>query len=456
MKLLVFSAVVLGVVAYGYFGIYITDQNKAEAEFNETKLVNETLEQISSLKFVDGEKVKSFVKIDDDWMVKEPFQDRADQQQVSNIVKAILATRYEKKLFSKSETFERNKFGLEGQVKTIVLGTSSGEVYEFEFGTIETYDGSSYVFSKSKEELLVVDKQIIGFFAKPAFDLRDKALVDIAKDDVNLLKVNWGESVDVELSKSDEKWNLKGESERLLAPEEIRRYVEKVTDLRIVEFVSENKDDLKKFFLDKPMLRVSVNGVEYSFGKKSVDEKFGFVMSTNKKFIGRVYGNLIEDLKIKRDDFLDLNYLFKVKREGVAKIKVQAKTPVEYAREGADWVKKGLDGKIEMKINQAQIDSLLNRIVNLKGVSLVDSKRFQEPSGAVEVFSGENNLMFKLEWGKQFSENLGPSVGKEEYIPVRTSIGKNDIVAIPKRDIEPFEKGLYAKTEVNEENKSEK
>ncbi len=438
MRTLVFAAIVLSVVAYGYFGVYEQDKKEAEEEQEQARLINVEEKDVSSFSLANGKDIKEFSYKDGQWFIHTPVEEVADQQRVTSLVKSLIVMKSQSIAFDTGEEFSKEDYGLTGGFKKFAIGTSDGKVYEFHIGTQKTYDGNSYIFDLSNKRLMIFNNQIDSYYKKPLFEFRDKRLVVV--NPIQEIKIDFEGDTLLNLSQNEEQWQLKGNAERKLNSKEVDKLLRSLNDLRLIDLIDEDFNK-KQFGLRKPKLEIELNG-EYriGFGANADENKYTYVKATGKSAVGKVYSNVIESFLKPEADYYDLNYLFKLKRSEIDQIDINESNQFTIVKEESDWKLKEPAGK--SGLNTARVDSLLNQIVNLRPIRLLkDNPKTFPKDPQIKIKDKKGQILFELVWGKKFKKNLSPQQGKEDYYPVKTNLG-SDVVAIPGGDIEPLLQGL--------------
>ena len=189
---------------------------------------------------------------DNQWTIKAPVADRADQTLVAQVVTNI-------DLLRKDETIPDNdlgkgkltEYGLQSPRERLVITEQSGHTTELDFGNETVIDGKTYLQKVGDKDVYVVGDGLKKLLGKEVSAWRDHRLTDLAATTVNkvILKNAAGE---IELQKDGEHWKLVKPLMARADDAKVNDEISQLTNLNITSFVGDDKADAASYGLAEP------------------------------------------------------------------------------------------------------------------------------------------------------------------------------------------------------------
>ena len=365
------------------------------------------------------------------WRMLEPLQIRADKAEVTDILSQFeflgkIGTVKEDEV----ENFNLKNYGLDkpqivvhlwrkrgGTLKDIDETTIGAEPkYTINIGDkISAGQNDVYINMEGNKDVFVVTGKLLEKVNKGINDLRNKWAFEFDKDAIERLKIQSGSKEPIVCSKVDQLWWLtqpisdRGDSER------IRGILNELKNIKIdkTDFVSDSKDDIPKYGLDKPRLTVSIGYKDKSQSillGHNLDNKV-YAKRDDESSIFFVHDVVIRDLGLEPNDLRDKQLLRfdSIGTYGIEKIELKyADTTLSMEKtKQYDWM---IKTPTEILADRDTVREFVEKIKDLQIQNYVDD-------------SGENYDEYGL--GKPLVEvSVFRKIGEGET--VKFMIGKTD------------------------------
>ena len=282
-----------------------TDATKKTIEFRDKSVLEFQRDQLKALNVAHNDKVFSFEKKGDDWLIKKPFEGRGDNSEINSIVSDLE--------FAKVEDFVNHpldalkKYGLDKpqvQVdlflgdnrtrKTLLIGDKIDHSYYAK-------DDSRDVVFKLKEDLikkLDIDPQKV----------RDKKLVRFDRSNLNQIDIKLGDKFFSFARGSDDKWKMikpEGNQQKNLQDFKIFWPLEDLEGKELID--NANLKDAKYGF-DSPSAQIVLTdknnkSTEVVLGKIDNDRVYGMVKGGTTVY--KIEKKILEGLNFKVDEIIE-------------------------------------------------------------------------------------------------------------------------------------------------------
>ena len=410
------------------------DIDKKPEEFRDRKLTDLTTAQVRriALKTPAGE--MELEKKGEHWDILKPLRARADHGKVGDLISQITAARIqqfvaddrgdlrpyglaeprgsitlydqEQKKDQKVELGDSIKvFGREDKGQTLQIG-SVPEKEKDQIYVRFAPRGSVYTLPKKIEEILNT---------KPA-DLRDYHLVRIDTNILDRITIDAPGKGKTVLARKDGNWIVATRNNAPADSTAVRRLIDTLQNERVTRFVEDIASSLPKYGLDKPQLQLtfssfaSENTAEtkageqpfaaIAFGKGEGDNVYARL--TDEPFVVAVRRGLLDQISPDPLQWQELA-IFKFKPEQIHRLSVTTDRELSLERDQTNqwhWLK-GSD-----QINQANLQSLLNTLSNLRAVrwlgATTQQHGFEKPKLVLAfTTSPDNKVSHKLTIGAQ-------------------------------------------------------
>jgi len=415
------------------------DIDKKPEEFRDRKLTDLTTAQVRriTLKTPAGE--VELEKKGEHWDILKPLRARADDGKVGDLISQITAARIqqfvaddrgdlrpyglaeprgsitlydqEQKKDQKVELGDSIKvFGREDKGQTLQIG-SVPEKEKDQIYVRFAPRGSVYTLPKKIEEILNT---------KPA-DLRDYHLVRLDTNILDRITIDTPGKGKTVLARKDGNWTVATRNNAPADSGAVRRLIDTLQNERVTRFVEDIASSLPKYGLDKPQLQLtfssfaSENTAEtkageqpfaaIAFGKGEGDNVY--TRLSDEPFVVAVRRGLLDQISPDPLQWQELA-IFKFKPEQIHRLSVTTDRELSLERDQTKqwhWLK-GSD-----QINQANLQSLLNTLSNLRAVrwlgATTQQHGFEKPQLVLAfTTSPDNKVSHKLTIGAQNNDGI--------------------------------------------------
>src|SRR5205809_2312092 len=375
------------------------DIDKKPEEFRDRKLTDLSTAQVSRfvLKTIAGE--MELQKKSDHWDIMKPLRARANEQKVGDLIAQVTSARIQQ--FVADDRGDLNAYGLAEPRGSITLfGPEEKKDQKVEIG------GSIKVFGQeNKGQMLQIGAlpqkgkdQVYVRFAPRGFvytlpkrieeilntkpdDLRDHHLVRIDTNILDRITIDGPGKGKTVLARKGDDWIIASRKNTPADSAEIRRFIDTLQNEQVTRFVEDVASNLPKYGLDKPQLQLtfssfaSENTAETRAGEQAfatvafgkVDGDNVYVRLADEPFVVAVRRILLDQISTDPLQWQEIS-IFKVKPEQIHRLSVVTKHEATLARDAKgewSWVAGG------GPINQANLQSLLNMLSNLRAVRWV-------------------------------------------------------------------------------------
>jgi len=405
------------------------DIDKKPEEFRDRKLTDLSNAQVRRvvLKTPAGE--MELEKKDTHWDIVKPLRARADDQKVNDLISEVTSARIgqfvaddrgdlrpyglaeprgsvtlfdqEQKKDQKVEIGESIKvFGREDKGQTLQIGSVPEKEKEQVYVRFTPRE-SVYTLAKKIEEILNT---------KPA-DLRDNHLVRIDTNILDRITIDAPGKAKTVLARKDGNWTIASRNNATADSGAVQRMIDTLQNERVTKFVDDVASNLPKYGLDKPQLQLtfssfaSENTAEtkageqpfatIAFGKEEGENVYARL--TDEPFVVAARRALIDQISPDPLRWQDLS-IFKFKPEQIHRVSVtiDKETSLERGQNNQWHWMKGSG-----QINQANLQSLLNRLSNLYAMRWLGATTPQQGFDKPELVlafttSPDNKTSFKL------------------------------------------------------------
>lgn len=244
----------------------------------------------------------SFKKLEEDWVMEEPFNVDADNSIVDSIATRIGKLDIEKVVAENLQSLEA--FGLDkpSYIVTLYLrGTTVPAVLKI--GKFAPVGFKMYALKEGDEKVILVSGGVETNLKKDVVDYRERKLHDFLVSEVSDLYITKREgNKKFSFARVNDEWWIKEPIDARADGDTIRRALTALRDLRAKEFVDDAPSSLDKYGLEKPAYVVKVvleqNKGEFTFyfgervkGKSEVyakTEKMKNVVSVDSEIISKI------------------------------------------------------------------------------------------------------------------------------------------------------------------------
>jgi hypothetical protein len=257
----------------------------------------------------------------ENWRMVEPLQLRADKAEVAEILAQFEFLR-KIGVVKESETanFSLKEYGLETPELVVSLWLKKGSMIGGTAGDVTRYTVSIgdrlaagqdtvYITVGDDKDVSVVGAKFLEKVNKEINDLRNKWAFEYDKHSVERVRLESGENEPVVCSKAEQLWWITQPLSDRADTERIKDILNELKNLKIAkeDFVSDSKEDIVNYGLDKPVFTISIGttgNVQTLRLGHSLDEKI-YAKLDDESSIFLVHDIILRDLDLELNDLRD-------------------------------------------------------------------------------------------------------------------------------------------------------
>ena len=261
----------------------------------------------------------------ENWRMVEPLQLRADKAEVAEILAQFEFLR-KIGVVKESETanFSLKEYGLETPDLVVSLWLKKGSMVGGTAGDVIKYtvnigdrlaagQDTVYITVGDDKDVSVVGAKFLEKVNKEINDLRNKWAFEYDKHSVERVRLESGENEPVVCSKAEQLWWITQPLSDRADTERIQDILNELKNLKIAkeDFVSDSKEDIINYGLDKPVFTISIgttDNVQTLRLGHSLDEKI-YAKLDGESSIFLVHDIILRDLDLELNDLRDKQLL---------------------------------------------------------------------------------------------------------------------------------------------------
>ena len=282
--------------------------------------------QINKIEMKRGDTNIVLESIDNErWRMVEPLQLRADRAEVEEILAQFEFLR-KVGTIKESETanFNLKEYGLETPSLVIRLWLKKGSMVGGTAGNITKYtvnigdrlaagQDTAYITTGDGKDVFVVSVKFLEKVSKEINDLRNKWAFEYDKHSVERVRLEREESEPVVCSKAEQLWWITQPLSDRADTERIKEILDELKNLEIAkeDFVSDSKEDIINYGLDKPVFTISIgttDNVQTLLLGHSLDEMI-YAKLEGESSIFLVHDMILRNLDLELNDLRDKQLL---------------------------------------------------------------------------------------------------------------------------------------------------
>ena len=259
------------------------------------------------------------------WRMVEPLQLRADRAEVEEILAQFEFLR-KVGTIKESETanFNLKEYGLETPTLVVSLWLKKGSMIGGTAGNITKYtvnigdrlaagEDTAYITTGDDKDVFVVGVKFLEKVSKEINDLRNKWAFEYDKHSVERVRLEREEGEPVVCSKSEQLWWITQPLSDRADTERIKEILDELKNLEIAkeDFVSDSKEDIINYGLDKPVFTISIgttDNVQTLLLGHSLDEMI-YAKLEGESSIFLVHDMILRNLDLELNDLRDKQLL---------------------------------------------------------------------------------------------------------------------------------------------------
>jgi hypothetical protein len=399
--------VLIGLGAYIYF---VTLKQPADGGTGQPKVfASLATDKINEIKMKSASGDVTTVKKDAGaWQIVSPVTSKAAESEVSAITSALGQLEVVRVIDENPANLA--DFGLATpriEVEFKAEGKPAGHLL---IGEKTPTGASLYARREDEKRVFLIAAYQESPLNRSTFDLRDKTLIALARDQVLGVDITSGGKV-IKLAKKDNEWRITSPINARADYSASEGVLGRVETAQMKSIVSDNASpaDLKKYGLDKPQTTVSVNLAGSSnviaLGGKA-DDGTVYARDVSKPLVVTVESSVADEFKKSVDDFRRRDaFEFRAFNANRAELTWAGKTlTLEKVKGEGDkpdtWKK---SGAVSGEADKAQVETLLTGLADIRATSFKDSTAatgLNAPALTVKVKFDDNKKEESVTFGK--------------------------------------------------------
>jgi hypothetical protein len=212
------------------------------------------------------------------WKITQPFQAGADDSTVGSLIRALAAADIKRTLEKKPSADDLKSFGLDPPAARVSLTLKSGlTLPPLMVGAKTPLGDSAYVRRGSDPAVYLTGAALPLALEKEPNELRDKTIAAFHPDQATRLQIQTPGQALVLVRGEKEEWTIESPLKKTAKADAVDGYLTLVAQLKARTFADDQPADLKKYGIERPPLKISVDGKDgktlatLRVGNKSAD-----------------------------------------------------------------------------------------------------------------------------------------------------------------------------------------
>jgi hypothetical protein len=360
-------------------------------------------------------------KVDSTWQVIEPTQAEADQTEVSGLTSNIAGLEFGR--IVEENAADLANYGLADPRLRVAFKAQDGAAGEIHIGERTATESDVFAVKAGEKRVFLLPSYHENSFNKKPFDLRDKRILLVKRDDVDSLQIS-GDAV-LQVARTGTEWRLNQPVQARADYSAIEGLVTRVTTANMTKMVEQAPADgalaadvLAKYGLDKPALTVTVGAgatkPALAIGKEA--DGVVYARDLSRPMVFAIDPTILTDLKKPADDYRNKN-VFEFRSFTLARLRItRGSNTYEFqkmadtgANEADKW-QRTIDGGAAAEVEAAKVEDLLSKLTNLRIESFVPAAASQ-PEITVSA-SYDDGKFERVRFGKTGTDVIAAREGE--------------------------------------------
>ena len=353
--------IALAAIGSYYYLIDIPSANKEkEAKEQSERIVLFEKNQVTNISLLFNDSKISLKKEEDSWNVTEPVKAKSDANEVDSLLNTIKDAKYSRIIEEAPKKL--TPFGLKKPKLTLTLGLKEKGDTSIHIGNDSPIGSGLYIKLSNKPAVLLssISRKDLN---KSVYELRDKRILNFSTDLISKVTINRG-GTKISFKKKEDNWLIKsGELNSKAEKSEVANLLSSIDLGKIKSFVEEYPEDLTKFGLGKPSIKITLrekeNANSYILLIGTKKEEFYYAKTETSKNVFSIETSLVN--KFTKDPLSFLNKkVFDFSKKDITKFEIKTQnniiTAVNKSETDVGWK---LKNPIQTETDTATISSLL-------------------------------------------------------------------------------------------------
>ena len=413
--------VLAGLGAY----IYFVDSKRPAGALGSTetkeKVFSVEPDKIEEVRVTADKETTLLKKQDGTWKIVEPAAVDADQTEASGLTTSLTGIEIGRVI--EESAADLSRYGLADPKIKVAFKAQGGAGGELYLGDKTATNTDMYAAKAGEKRVFLVPSFQETSLNKKPFDLRDKRILTIKREDIDLLDV--AAENKYQLARSGTEWSIKEPVPARADYSAVEGLLTRLTTANMTKMVDQvapgstlQPAELAKYGLDKPQVTVTLGGgssrATLAIGKEENGTLYARDLS--RPIVFGVDPSLATDLKKSADEYRNKN-LFEARPFNLARLRiVRGKDTYEFEKvavTGANptdkWQRK-TNGGAAADIDSAKMDDFLSKLTNLRADAFVAAAPSQPE--LVVATSYDEGKFERVRFGKNGADTVGSRDGE--------------------------------------------
>ena len=352
-------------------------------------------------------------KTDNRWRLVEPLAGAVDVTEVVALASSLATLEMQRVVAEPEEAQDLTAFGLAEPRIEVGVTTTTGTDARLLIGEQTPTGGDLYATIAGSNRVFLISGYLDGTFNRTTFDLRDKTILDITRDQVNSLEITGADSA-IRLRQEDNRWSLVSPIEAKADAGVTGGLVGRLSTGQMAAIETERTDELEPYGLDTPRLTVTV-GLGSSVATLLIGDTTPagtvYARDAARDLVFTVNESLVTELEQGVDEY---------RRKDLFAFRPFNATVLELDRDGErrvfEKVEATADGEADMwrrtgpdagDVETSAMDDLLAKLSNLRAESFVasrDGTGLDPPASTILVTFDEDSEQERVVVGRVSDE----------------------------------------------------
>ncbi|MEE2792599.1 MAG: DUF4340 domain-containing protein [Acidobacteriota bacterium] len=419
------STLVLLVIALG-LGVYIyfveTDRSPAGTPAPLESVFDFASDDIVSISVTSETGDHTVIeKNDGRWQLVEPFTGNVDVTKVVSLSSSLANLEMQRVVTEPDDAADLALFGLATPRIVVEVTTTSASDLQLLIGERTPTGSDLYATVADSNRVFLISGFLDTTFNQTTFDLRDKTILDITRDQVDSLEVTSPDHT-IRLRKAENQWSLVSPIAARADLGVTDGIVGRLSTGQMVSVEAENTDNLEPYGLDQPQLIITV-GLGSSAATLLIGDTApsgsAYARDAARGLVFTVDGSLVTELEQEADEY---------RRRELFAFRPFNATALEFGYLGERWAFERIEAATEGEsdtwrrtspetgeVETTAMDDLLVKLSNLRAESFVSSRDgtgLDSPVATVEVTFDDHEDRERVTFG-QVSDEVFAVTGDE-------------------------------------------
>lgn len=252
-KLLILAVLVAALV--GWLVMY--EIPEAERENTKDRLLSVDKDAVTGVTLTYPDREIELARRDGAWRIVRPIDAPADEAAVKTLIGIVVDAEVQRTLDEAPQDWAA--FGLDQPHVVVKLTAKDATPPPISVGKNTAIGGKTYVRKGDEPKLYLTTTAVQTGLNKQVKDLRDKILLSFQDADVTRVEIRRGDAVTTIARADGDAWTVDGHP---ADSTEVRSYLAALRAARATDFPDDAPEDLARYGLDEPRIRVTVTGKE--------------------------------------------------------------------------------------------------------------------------------------------------------------------------------------------------